>query len=298
MSTATPEKAPTIVGDRFFKITDRHGKHIITLDGRSGFEWSARAIGEFTNTIDHSAAELACRESRLGYRNNWRLPTRSELEFIHDVEKHSPAINTEAFDATDARFFWTSSPFAGAPNDKAWAVGYINGEIVVRERYEKHHVRAVRDPQSKSLPPSDRLVKITDRNGEHIITRDTYAGLEWTADHFSGRELYEYTNESNDSNAENACRKLRIGGHDDWRLPEHHEVLELLDFLKAFPSLYREGFGCLVDGLYWTSTPFDDAPNDKAWAAHPMHATTFPARRHERYRVFAVRTATTAKAGA
>ena len=94
---------------------------------------STNSIG-YQNSVNTSAL--------CGY-NDWRLPTKEELEGIL-ASSGSPRIDTTWFPNTQANFYWTSSPYVGNSYN-AWCV-FFGGVLVVNGNRSGSgfHVRLVR----------------------------------------------------------------------------------------------------------------------------------------------------------
>jgi hypothetical protein len=69
-----------------------------------------------------------------------------ELSSIADKSRSNPAIDTLAFPATPANWFWSSSPCVGDAN-YAWNVNFYNGNVNGNLRYYAGYVRLVRAGQ-------------------------------------------------------------------------------------------------------------------------------------------------------
>jgi len=89
-----------------------------------------------------------------------------------------------------------------------------------------------------------------------VIVRDTTTRLEWTREPVSAKSLTW-------TQADAACKELRLGGHDDWRLPTRLELFMLVDETRFDPAI-DPVFECRP-GWYWTSTPYAPSPGDYAW---------------------------------
>ena len=103
-------------------------------------EWSKTLVsGECVTFADavKAVAELG---------DDWRLPTRQELESILDLSRHSPCIDTAEFPDTKSEPYWSSSPYA-LGNPARWVVNFNAGDVNSFHLYGNACVRAVRPRQ-------------------------------------------------------------------------------------------------------------------------------------------------------
>ena len=77
---------------------------------------------------------------------DWRLPNRTELESLVQLNAASPAIDGTYFPATPSNWYWTSTTYAPDPA-YAWGVGFDNGYANAYDRTDSNHVRLVRSGQ-------------------------------------------------------------------------------------------------------------------------------------------------------
>ena len=101
----------------------------------STHDWAA-ALAEAT------AANSA---SHRGYAD-WRLPNRTELESLVQINAASPAIDGTYFPATPSNWYWTSTTYAPNPAD-AWVVHFDGGLADAHNKTYTFHVRLVRSGQ-------------------------------------------------------------------------------------------------------------------------------------------------------
>jgi hypothetical protein len=80
------------------------------------------------------------------------------------------------------------------------------------------------------------------------IVLDEARGLMWSRDDVVPKACKHAA-------AEKACRELRLGGFDDWRLPTIAELLTLVDYARHEPAIDVEKFPACKSAWYWTSTP-------------------------------------------
>ncbi len=76
----------------------------------------------------------------------WRLPNIKELSSIADKNLSNPAIDSAAFPATPAFWFWSASPYVGS-SDYAWYVNFSGGVVSGNLRVSSDYVRLVRAGQ-------------------------------------------------------------------------------------------------------------------------------------------------------
>lgn len=92
-------------------------------------------------------------------------------------------------------------------------------------------------------------------DGDMVLDRTT--GLTWSRENVPGGTMKWKA-------AQEACAKLTLGGHSDWRLPTIRELLTLVDYERHDPAIDRDAFKC-ESSYYWTSTPLHSSPGDFAW---------------------------------
>ena len=115
----------------------------------------------------------------------------------------------------------------------------------------------------------------------HEIVRDNSTGLEWQAAPFDKRMSW--------ADAEKACKALRLGGHDDWRMPSLQELESIRDLSRVNPAIDTDAFPNTPNEWFWTSTPCADSPKDTAWVVSFGNGGSDILNRGYSYRVRAVR---------
>ncbi len=84
-------------------------------------------------------------------------------------------------------------------------------------------------------------------NGDGTVS-DTETGLMWQQTE---------TGKMNWQNALSYCENLvlpAVSGHDDWRLPDRHELQSLVDYNRYYPSLDKKNFPGALPYYYFSST--------------------------------------------
>lgn len=100
-------------------------------------------------------------------QSDWRVPTEDELLSLVDYTRHDPAINTTAFPATPADYFWSGSPYVYKLGF-SWVVHFYHGGatgIKSDGSVSPAKVRLVRGGQSL------RVLTLSVEGGAGTITR-------------------------------------------------------------------------------------------------------------------------------
>ena len=120
--------------------------------------------------VNPTQAEIDAGTNSIGYRNSvnasalcgytdWRLPTKEELEGIV-LRGTSPAIDTMWFPNTQARFYWSSSPYVGN-SGSAWGVNFDYGNVNFTGRSLNLRVRLVRNSAAPSIDTQPTAQTVT-----------------------------------------------------------------------------------------------------------------------------------------
>ena len=120
--------------------------------------------------VNPSQAEIDAGTNSIGYRNSvnasalcgytdWRLPTKEELEGIV-LRGTSPTIDTMWFPNTQARFYWSSSPYVGN-SGSAWGVNFDYGNVNFTGRSLNLRVRLVRNSAAPSITTQPTAQTVT-----------------------------------------------------------------------------------------------------------------------------------------
>lgn len=104
---------------------------------------------------------------------------------------------------------------------------------------------------------------------EHLITRDTRTGLEWT-DATAGRSLPH-------KKAMAACEAVSIAGG-GWRAPTREELLSIVDITRFDPAVDPEAFPFVKSRWYWSSDASAWSASD-AWLVYFYYGGVYDYRR-------------------
>ena len=115
----------------------RSGETVIDTAGK--LQWQDDVMAEGKDTVWKDAKGY-CANLKLEGFNDWRLPTRVELEQLRKAASAKKVRLNHA--ATNA--YWTSEIYRKLPIN-AWAVYWGNGHTFDTDRCDEAHVRCVRD---------------------------------------------------------------------------------------------------------------------------------------------------------
>lgn len=212
---------------------------------------SGRTLGEGTppgSACTWDEADNYCKSAALAASlggEDWRLPTKIELESILDETRRSPATNSDAFpNLTPESHFWTATRYVGTV-DYYWHISFLDGYHGANRIHDDYHVRCVR---STMRVPTDALVARYDI-GDELVT-DGKTGLSWQRD--ADSEMRSW----NDADA--YCRELTLAGG-GWRLPAYKEMLTLVDPTHSDPAVDTRAFPKTSAEAYWTASPCLDS---------------------------------------
>ena len=103
------------------------------------------------NTYTWLEALSYCENLVLAGFSDWRIPNPKELERLVDLEKSSPAVDTDYFPNTSNGRYWTGTTCSGCHKKIAFTMDYTDGELFKGNKllsdgtHEYLYVRAVRN---------------------------------------------------------------------------------------------------------------------------------------------------------
>jgi len=196
----------------------------------------AGVAGDGTDTEDFINALNA---ENFGGFSDWRLPTAKELAYLTWHEGVSPKIATAYFPQTQSNSYWSQTAYAG-DNTQALKIYFSNAINLYENKANMRYLRAVRG-KKKTATLHD--------NGDGTVT-DRITGLMWGQQPDNNPRTWQQ--------ALSLAAGLRLGGHDDWRLPNYKEMISIFDFSMSHPCLdtnFFPGFPSSIN--LWTSTTFE-----------------------------------------
>lgn len=254
---------------------------VCAQDGNTGLVWESKTNDDGLRDRDHVFTHSAALDyvddinaldggNGLCGRNDWRLPTVSELQSLVDYGRTLPAIVYSAFPYSPPSGYqvWTDQASLQFANDY-WRVSYNQGGTSPAFSSSPHYVRLVSG--------SALAANLTD-NGDGTIT-DLATGLIWkkcvegrsfnintqTCD--GSDETYSWQGalqQALDVNAGSSGENL---GQNDWRVPNVKELALLAEHDQISPAINITLFPATASAGHWSGTPGPDENqfDDDAW---------------------------------
>lgn len=121
---------------------------VCTRDNVTSLVWSLHnGQGDWaqaTSTAPASLIDQHNSQGRCGFTTGWRLPTSRELLSLVHSGRHSPAIDTHYFPATQSDYYWTSDAYVINPTVAAWLVNAAMGNSDIGPKSNTFWIRLVR----------------------------------------------------------------------------------------------------------------------------------------------------------
>ena len=228
---------------------------LMTKDVNTGLMWEIKSndkealnpVNELYNLKEAYEHIHKLNKYNYGGFSDWRMPNREELRSIVLYNDDIPAINTEFFPETQTDFYWSDNKYAQNKNMQ-WGIYFGYGCSICYSSHKFYYVRSVRGGYNPVFGnPSQNNYTI---HSEGIVT-DKNTGLMWMRDDPGEMSL---------TDALNFCKKLKLGGYKDWRLPSMKELASIVDL--SFPNgnwFNKEIFPTIQTkplGFYWSATTY------------------------------------------
>jgi hypothetical protein len=197
----------------------------VVLDRTTQLAWRRHT----DRAVTWAEAKDACDALALGGQDDWRLPTRLELQSIMRMSDEGPMISTAAFDeAVDLRgadlTAWSASLVAGSP-DQRWAARFDVGYLDPTDLTFLGRARCVRDTIVR--PPLEPHYAVA-----ADTVKDLGTGLTWQR---------AVGPESSYASAVTYCQGLALDGG-GWRLPRLRELRSLVNEAAQTPAIDATAF--------------------------------------------------------
>ena len=223
-------------------------------DNVTGLMWQQADGGEMTwEAAAAYAAGLA-----LGGHQDWRLPTAHEAYSIMKHGAINPALDTAAFSASAAEYWWTRDVLASDAT-RVWVTNAGGGigphpksETISAGGTKRFHVRCVR---GAAAPVAVGPIHHMTDNGDGTVT-DSDTGLMWQKGETTATLTWE--------GALQYAEGLSLAGRSDWRLPNIKQLQSINDETMTGPSLDTAYFPGAGSVPYWSSTTIVNSAG-QAW---------------------------------
>ena len=211
----------------------------IVIDNNTQLTWEADNAGGMIM----SEAQEYCRNLDKGGYSDWRIPSIKELQTIILYRNSKPATDTSLFKGIPVlgpAGFW-AGPVLQVDNNTntGWHIGFPDGHVMLYSADGYKNTRCVRSDGGQYLIAqlSDNgNGTVADAQTELVWQQQTAPAMNWEA-------------------ALNYCEKLSLGGRDDWRLPNHKELISVADYTRMSPAIDPAKFPeTNTNSFYWTST--------------------------------------------
>ncbi|MFT3926129.1 MAG: DUF1566 domain-containing protein [Myxococcales bacterium] len=181
-------------------------------------------------------AKNYCANLVLSGKDDWRLPSKIELESLLDTSKVDPSIDGSVFDTgitqTPSVDFWTSTEYGSS--GRGWYVSFLTGTV----GYQIRSSASVRCVRSDGITPGNPSTRYEQGNGE---LRDTRTGLTWEQTASGVKRSWDA--------ATTYCTGMGK------RLPTLKELSTLVDPGRTNPAIDPQFMGTALDS-FWTATVY------------------------------------------
>ncbi len=211
----------------------------VIVDNATGLEWQDNETGQKT----WDAAATYCTDLPLN-GGGWRLPSIEELETLVDDGRYNPSTTGGVFQHISSDYYWSSTTSYASYSGYVWYVDFDRGRSSSTDKTKSYYVRCVRGEPMESTHTFSR-------NDTTEIVIDETTGLQWQDDTIVASTERTWTE------AIDYCENtLKLGSHDDWRLPNKKELLSIVDRSRYDPAIDDTIFANISSDYYWSSTTY------------------------------------------
>lgn len=219
----------------------------VVTDSLTGLMWQRISGSE----ISWEEANEACENLECGGYEDWRLPTRHELQSIVDYGKSFPALDAVVFPETPSNSFWTR--FESVSNsDFHLAIEFEDGTTSGGDGESTYPFRCVRSGPFASGDGSYDPFIVSGSEGEETVS-DSTTGLIWQK---------QYETYLNWGEALTYCEGLSYAGYSDWRLPNVSELFSMVEVHKTDPA---SSFPDIPSEYFYSSTSYSGGTPDNSY---------------------------------
>lgn len=186
------------------------------IDNITGREWQ-RADNDAPR--NWNAAWFYCKGLSLDGKEDWRLPSVSELISIVSYDLYNPAINGVAFLSTKRARYWSASTRADS-GTYAWRVDFVGGRTYIDSKTSEYYVRCVRSNRANGPVLQD--------NNNGTVT-DLATGLIWQQEDDNDRKTL--------AEAQSFCSGLTLDDKSGWRVPNIKELTSINEIQAFIPAI-------------------------------------------------------------
>lgn len=215
-------------------------------DNNTGLVWSFSDGGVHTwaDALEYASR---CNSEKLFGRTNWRLPSREELRSIVIYDDRTPAVDTDYFKGVTPDFYWTGETEKNVTT-MAWTTYFGYGCCIALPKNQQARVMLV-SGEKDAMSQMTAAERFDCRDDGTVLDKAT--GLMWMRGETPLLTL---------EGALKYCRELRLGGYDDWALPNMKELGTLINLSEGKRWFFKEIFpdsDVPPQSFYMSSTTFD-----------------------------------------
>jgi hypothetical protein len=238
---------------------------------------SSGTVRNFDESQAYCAANAA---AAYGGISDWRLPTAREALTIVNTGRNLGAVGPVSFfPELQNAGIWTTDAYAGSPgmnwtlalNYPIWEAYARGGNLPPPNNQTWPGTTCVSSSAApNAATPTTGGAFLIQPNGRTDVRLDVHTRMYWQAatGAIGGQTTFTWLEALDYCNSLNA---QGLGGiTSTWRLPSLKELWTIVDVSGASPAVDSSVFPDTVPGLYWSSSPFANSPDE----AYPVNFAT------------------------